>query len=123
MASTTRVSKSNASENPKPATKVNVFHQRLGSMTVHQACKVLGDDGSKRLAKGAQAFEILADRDVFLGGDLLRIFVPDASLPSGKAIVTFTLQSNRAKQLQINCRRRVGHEQRRRLGRDADGHC
>ena len=103
MASTTRVSKSNASENQKPATKTNVFHQRLGSMTVHQARKVLGEDGSTRLAKGAQAFEILADRDVFLGGDLLRICVRDASLPSGKAIVTFTLQSNRAKQLQINC--------------------
>jgi hypothetical protein len=92
-------------------------------MTVHQARKVLGEDGRKRLAKGSQAFEILADRDVFLGGDLLRICVRDASLPSGKAIVTFTLQSNRAKQLQINCRRSVRHEQRSRLGRDADGHC
>ncbi|MEQ1825093.1 MAG: DEAD/DEAH box helicase [Pirellula sp.] len=91
------------SDAPKPQRQVNVFHQRLGSLTVHQACKLLGEDGLKRLTKGAQAFEIILDRDVFLGGDLLRITVRDPALPNGRAIVTITLQSGRQKQLHINC--------------------
>ena len=64
----------------KPRSKVNLFHQRLGSLTVYQAGKLLGEGGLSKLSKGAQAFEIDFDRDVFLGGDLLRICVPDSSL-------------------------------------------
>ena len=110
MASTIlkKTSKQSAGKNIKASTtskltsKVNLFHQRLGSLTVYQAGKLLGEGGSSKLSKGAQAFEIDFDRDVFLGGDLLRICVPDSSLPRGKVIVTLTLQSNRAKQIQVN---------------------
>ena len=100
---TVRASKVSNSVLAKPTGKVNLFHQRLGSMTFHQASQLLGDEGGKKIAKASQKFEILSERDVFLGGDLFRVCVPDASLPNGKAIVTFTLQSNRARQLQVNC--------------------
>ncbi|APZ95816.1 RNA polymerase-associated protein RapA [Fuerstiella marisgermanici] len=83
--------------------KVNVFHQRLGSLTYYQACQMLGDDGAKLIQSGGQKFEVLSDRDVFLGGDLFRVRVEDAEVHGGVAIATMTLQSSRAKQLQCNC--------------------
>ncbi len=83
--------------------KINVFHQRLGSLTYHQACQMLGDDGAKLIQSGARKFEIQSDRDVFLGGDLFRVRVEDASVDSGVAVATITLQSARAKQMQTNC--------------------
>ncbi|MEZ6128073.1 MAG: DEAD/DEAH box helicase [Planctomycetaceae bacterium] len=83
--------------------KVNVFHQRLGSLTYYQACQMLGDDGAKLIQRGGRKFEVQSDRDVFLGGDLFRVRVEDAELEGGVAIVTLTLQSARAKQLQCNC--------------------
>lgn len=83
--------------------KVNVFHQRLGSLTYYQACQMLGDGGAKLIQRGGRTFEVQSDRDVFLGGDLFRVRVEDAELESGVAIVTLTLQSARAKQLQCNC--------------------
>ncbi len=83
--------------------KVNVFHQRLGGLTYRQACQMLGDDGVNRFRKSGGRFEILSDRDVYLGGDLLRVRVQDAELPNSLAIVTLTLQSGRARQLQLNC--------------------
>lgn len=83
--------------------KENTFHQRLGALTFYQAGQLLGEDGPKKLRQAADKFEILQDRDVFLGGDLLRIRVEDPALDAGVAIVTLTLQSARAKQLQLNC--------------------
>lgn len=87
----------------RKATKTNVFHQRLASLTYSQACTLLGDGGGKLLAHGGGAFEIDFDADVFLGGDLYRVRLADATLDGGKAIATITLQSSRAKQLQCNC--------------------
>ncbi len=87
----------------KNVKKVNVFHQRLGSLTHSQACSLLGDEGSQLIAKGGRSFEIQYDRDVFLGGDLYRVRVQDPELESGLAIATVTLQSGRNKQLQCNC--------------------
>src|SRR5690606_31003710 len=49
------------------------------------------------------AFEIQGERDVFLGGDLFRVRLEDTNLASRLAVVTITLQSARAKQLQTNC--------------------
>ena len=94
-----------ASESRKTAKKpkVNIFHQRLGSLTWHQACQMLGDDGAKLIRKGAQQFEVQSDRDVFLGGDLFRVRVEDAEVEGGVAVATITLQSARAKQMQSNC--------------------
>lgn len=83
--------------------KTNVFRQRLGSLTFYQASQMLGDDGAKLIRAGAAHFDVQPDRDVFLGGDLFRVRVEDASLSNRLAIATITLKSNRAKQLQSNC--------------------
>ncbi|MEM9589039.1 MAG: DEAD/DEAH box helicase, partial [Planctomycetota bacterium] len=83
--------------------RVNVFHQRLGSLTYHQACQLLGDEGSTLLQQGERLFEVQSDRDVFLGGDLYRVRVEDPMVDGGVAIVTITLQSTRAKQLTCIC--------------------
>lgn len=102
MASVTDSKK--ASKKPEKRTqKVNVFHQRLASLTYSQACSLLGDEGAKLIASGDQAFELDFEQDVFLGGDLYRVRVSDPTVEGGVAIATVTLQSTRAKQLQCNC--------------------
>ena len=57
--------------------KPNVFHQRLGSLTYHQAIKLLGVQGALLIRQGGRFTEIDPDKDVYLGGDLLRIKVHD----------------------------------------------
>lgn len=65
------------SSSRKPAKKVNVFHQRLGSLTFSQASVLLGDSGAQLIAQGGRTFEVQYDRDVFLGGDLYRVRIED----------------------------------------------
>ncbi|TWT65953.1 DEAD/DEAH box helicase [Allorhodopirellula solitaria] len=94
----------NTSGNAKRSkAKVNRFHQRLGTLTYSQACKLLLDEGAKLIQRGGQAFEIQSDRDVFLGGDLFRVRVEDADTDNGVAIASLTLSSDRKKQLAVNC--------------------
>ncbi|MCA9170093.1 MAG: DEAD/DEAH box helicase, partial [Planctomycetales bacterium] len=83
--------------------KENAFHQRLGGLTYSQACALLGDNGAQLLRQGDQAFDIDLDRDVYLGGDLLRVRIEDKQLTNKLAIVTLTQQSARRRQLQANC--------------------
>jgi hypothetical protein len=93
--------------------QINVFHQRLGSLTFHQACQLLGDEGAKLIRQGNRFTEIDSEKDVFLGGDLLRIKLEDCEAKyrgpdddpefAGMVVVTMTLQSARAKQIQTNC--------------------
>ncbi len=83
--------------------KSNVFHQRLGTLTYHQACRLLDDEGPRLIQNGGRLFDIQSDRDVFLGGDLFRVRVEDSELDSGLAVATITLNSGRDKQLQLNC--------------------
>lgn len=98
----------------KKKKKVNIFHQRLGSLTVHQATQLLGEEGAKLLRQGSRFCEVNPDKDVFLGGDLLRIKVKDLEVERhrgpdeapefiGNVITTITLQSGRSKQLQLCC--------------------
>ena len=93
--------------------KINVFHQRLGSLTFHQATQMLGEDGPRLMRQGNRFTEIDPD-NVFLGGDLLRAKMIDVDEKfrgpddtpeqvDGTVIVTMTLQSARAKQIQANC--------------------
>ncbi len=103
MATTKPKTTQKATSGAKPKKTVNVFHQRLGTLTFYQACQILGDDGASLIRLGGTQFEMESDRDVFLGGDLFRVRVADTALPSQLAIVTITLQSSRAKQLQVNC--------------------
>ncbi|MCD0462617.1 DEAD/DEAH box helicase [Roseiconus lacunae] len=112
-------SKSRQSSKSKSKKKVNVFHQRLGSLTFHQATQLLGDEGGKLFRQGSRFTEIDPD-DVFLGGDLFRVRMLDVeekysgaddapTAAEGYVIVTMTLQSNRSKQLQLNCDHCDGH--------------
>ncbi len=87
----------------KPKSAGNVFHQRLGALTYYQACQLLGETAAELLRQANREFEIDSERDVFLGGDLLRVRVLDANVPGGVAIATATLQSARAKQLLLKC--------------------
>ncbi|EKK00477.1 helicase, Snf2 family protein [Rhodopirellula baltica SH28] len=87
----------------KTERRPNVFHQRLGTLTYHQAVNLLGDEGARLIRSGGQAFEIQSDRDVYLGGDLFRVRIEDAEIEDGFAIATITLNSDRKKQLQLNC--------------------
>lgn len=99
-------SKRGAAGSGKPAkSKVSRFHQRLGSLTFSQACKLLGDEGAKLIYRGGQSFEIQSDRDVYLGGDLMRVRIEDAKVDGGLAIASITLSSDRKKQLAVNCDR------------------
>jgi len=93
--------------------KPNVLHQRLGSLTFHQATQMLGEDGSRLMRQGSRFTEIDPD-DVFLGRDLFRVKMcdteqkyvsPEEPPPQsdGSVIVTMTLQAGRTKQIQANC--------------------
>ena len=103
MANTITATKNAAGQPKKKSAKVNVFHQRLASLTYHQACQMLGDEGDKLLREGSRQFEIQSDRDVYLGGDLFRVRVLDPAVDDGLAITTITLHSGRKKQLLANC--------------------
>jgi len=60
------------------------IRDRLGRLTYRAACRLLadGEEGMARLRQGAQ-FEINLPRDVYLGGDMLRVNVPDPELADG----------------------------------------
>ena len=104
MATTsTREKKQTSSRSIAKRKKGNIFHQRLGSLTFSQGCQLLGDQGSQLLRQGGQAFDITSDENVFLGGDLFRVRIPDDEVEGGLAIATITLQSGRRRQLQTNC--------------------
>ncbi|MEQ1906750.1 MAG: DEAD/DEAH box helicase [Pirellulaceae bacterium] len=89
----------------QPKNRENPFHAKLGTTTYSQACKLLGDEGPKLIREGASLFSIEFDRDVYLGGDLLRIRVQDHQVADGVAIVTMTLMSGRNRQIHIQCDR------------------
>ncbi len=81
------------------------LRDRLGQLTHHAACRLMGDsdgDGEARLRHGAQ-FDIELPRDVHLGGDTLRVSVPDPRVAKGRANVTIVEMSNKPKGLHLNC--------------------
>ena len=80
------------------------IRDRLGRLTYRGACRLLGDgdEGEARLRQGGR-FEINLPRDVYLGGDTLRVNVPDPELPAGHAIVTVVEMTNKPQGLHLNC--------------------
>ncbi len=73
------------------------IRDRLGQLTYHAACRLMGpEDGAERIRQGAK-YEINLATDVYLGGDTLRVNVGDT------AIVTIVEKANRPKGLQLNC--------------------
>lgn len=102
---TNRTTTKGAKPGRNSQTKINVFHQRLGSLTYYQACQLLGDEAAALIAQGNRSFEIQSDRDVYLGGDLFRVRVHDPAVEGGLAVASITLNSGREKRLQVNCDR------------------
>jgi hypothetical protein len=80
------------------------IRDRLGQLTYRGACRLLadGEEGESRLRKGGQ-FEIDIARDVHLGGDTLRVSVPDPQLPAAFAQVTIVEMTNKPRGLHLNC--------------------
>jgi superfamily II DNA or RNA helicase len=79
------------------------IQDRLGQLTYRAACRLMGDeDGAERLHRGGR-FEIDLPEGVYLGGDTLRVNVPDPELSAGQAVVTIVEKTNRPKGLQLNC--------------------
>jgi hypothetical protein len=71
----------------KQSTKRRIgIRDRLGRLTYRRACRLMADgqEGAVRLRQGGR-FEINLPRDVFLGGDTLRVNVPDPELSEGEA--------------------------------------
>lgn len=79
------------------------IRDRLGRLTYKGACRLMGDgeDGPTRLRQGGR-FEINLPRDVYLGGDMLRVNVEDPDL-GGDAVVTIVEMTNRPQGLMPNC--------------------
>jgi hypothetical protein len=79
------------------------FQDQLSRLTYHQARELLGEEGAKLLRAGAKLREIDLEEDVYLGGDLLRVRVPDSELPERPAIVVITRMSARSGALHLRC--------------------
>jgi hypothetical protein len=102
MANVAKTQARQASPTSEPsAKKVNVFHQRLASLTHYSAQRLLGEH-AKNLLSASAKFDIDTERDVFLGGDLYRVRVKDVELAK-TVIATITLDSSRKRQLHLNC--------------------
>ena len=88
----------------KPSRKRRIgIRDRLGQLTYRSACRLMGDeDGEARLRQGGR-FEIDLPNDVYLGGDTLRVTVPDPELPAQQAIVTVVEMTNKPKGLHLQC--------------------
>jgi len=78
----------------------------LGRLTYRGACRLMadGEEGVTRLRQGGR-FEINLPRDVYLGGDTLRVNVPDLEIADGIATVTVVEMTNKPQRLQLNCKR------------------
>ena len=90
---------------PKPKTRGQKlsFRERLSRLTYHQARGLLGEQGQKLLRRSGLHANIEAERDVYLGGDLFRVRVPDGELPDGVAIVVLTQMSGKTGALHLRC--------------------
>ena len=73
---------------------------KLSRLTFTQACELLGGpvEGKKLLFAGGKLGIAKWDEQVYLGGDLFRL-----SLPNEEAIVTITLRQDKVKRLLLNC--------------------
>ena len=82
------------------------IRDRLGRLTYKGACRLMadGDEGAIRLRQGGR-FEINLPRDVYLGGDTLRVNVPDPELEGGFATVTVVEMTNKPQGMHLNCER------------------
>lgn len=74
---------------------------RLSRLTFHDACKILGPNGSKLIQKNANIWDINIDNDVLLREDLLRVRIPVSDGPT--PTVTIKLADDVKKHLEWSC--------------------
>jgi superfamily II DNA or RNA helicase len=80
------------------------FPEQLARLTWHQACKLLGEEGGETLIRnGSKRWDLDPETDVYLGGDLLRVRVPDDEVAGGKAIVVITRMTGKSRELHLVC--------------------
>src|SRR5690606_36292687 len=81
------------------------FLERITRLTYHQACQLLGTEGAKLILDGGKRFgdDLDPEESVYLGGDLMRVRVPDAEVNEGKAIVVLTQISGKKGTLHLKC--------------------
>jgi hypothetical protein len=74
---------------------------RISRLTLHRACKLLGDQGLA-LMRSAAKWNIDPEQHVYVGGDVYRVHVPDVDLPRG-AVVILTQMTSRQQVLHLCC--------------------
>jgi superfamily II DNA or RNA helicase len=81
-------------------TKDLTLKDKLSRMTFTQACELLGGpiEGKKLLYAGGKIGIEKWDEQIYLGGDLFRL-----SLPNEDVIVTITMRQDKVKRLLLNC--------------------
>jgi len=86
-----------------PRTRIGI-RDRLGQLTYHGACRLMGEeDGEVRLRQGAK-FEINIAEDVFLGGDTLRVNVQDTAIKQlSRATVIINEMTSKPSGLNLTC--------------------
>ena len=82
---------------PGAATRHLTLRDRLSRLTFEQACKLLGPEGKRLINEGGKR-EIALEGDVYLGDDLFRLSLGDAT-------VTITLTASARQRLHWNCDR------------------
>jgi superfamily II DNA or RNA helicase len=86
----------------KPSAKLTL-HDRLSRLTFEQACKQLGPEGKKLILQGSKR-DVELDKDVYLGGDMLRVNLRG---PEGhtEAVASLTMMADKPDRLHWNCDR------------------
>ena len=109
IVSSKQVGQPKAAAKPKPAARPArkpsgppIFHKRLAGLTLFQAKQMLGPEADDHFA-AAHGYAPDPASDVYLGDGLLRVNVPDRSLPAGAAKVELTWAGNRYGGFQITC--------------------
>ena len=81
------------------------LHDRLSRLTFLEACKLLGPEGKTLIQQSANKWDIIIADDVFLGGDLFRLKLPNEAEGGRPVVVTITLMAEARNRLHWNCNR------------------
>jgi hypothetical protein len=68
-----------------------------------EACKLLGPEGNKLILQSANLWDVKIEDDVFLGGDLFRLRIPEHSEDGQPPVVTITMMAEARNRLNWNC--------------------
>ncbi|MEX2561402.1 MAG: helicase, partial [Pirellulales bacterium] len=86
----------------RPTNRLSL-HDRLSRLTFLQACKLLGKTGKKLIQQSANLWDINIAEDVFFGGDLFRLRIPNELRNGQPVVVTITLMAEARDRLHWHC--------------------